>query len=91
MRGNSERIRRRLGVLIASGAALSSLYIVLNNGSFTTYAWAMMLSVPLFLAIGLSGSGARRDIRLVNEYPDYEEGRFSVNEGEIEPDDLPVL
>ena len=51
----------------------------------------MMLSVPLFLAIGLSGSGARIDIRLVNEYPDYEEGRFSVNESEIEPDDLPVL
>ena len=91
MRGNSERIRRRLGVLIASGAALSSLYIVLSNGSFTTYTWAMMLSVPLFLAIGLSSSGARREIRLVNEIPDYEEGRFSVNEGEIEPDDLPVL
>jgi len=27
----------------------------------------------------------------VNPLPDYEEGRFSVEEREIEPDDLPIL
>ena len=91
MEGGSERIRRRFGVFIASGAALSSLYIVFSNGSFTTSAWALMLTVPLSMAIGLSGSEAGAEKKFVNPLPDYEEGRFSVEEREIEPDDLPIL
>ena len=91
MEGGSERIRRRLGVFIAFGAAVSSLYIVFSNGSFTTSAWALMLTVPLFMAIGLSGSGMREETEFADLLPDYEEGGFSVEEREVEPDDLPVL
>ena len=91
MEGGSERIRRRFGVFIAFGAALSSLYIVFSNGSFTTSAWALMLTVPLFMAIGLSGSGIRAETELADLLPDYVEGDFSVEEREVEPDDLPVL
>ena len=91
MEGGSERIRRRFGVFIAFGAALSSLYIVFSNGSFTTSAWALMLTVPLFMAIGLSGSGIRAETEFADLLPDYEEGSFSVEEREVEPDDLPVL
>tara|TARA_B100000614_G_scaffold246135_1_gene251851 strand:- start:2749 stop:3090 length:342 start_codon:yes stop_codon:yes gene_type:complete len=87
----SERIRRFFGVFIASGAALSSLYIVFTNGSFTTSAWALMLTVPLSLAIGLSGSGSGADVEYVDPLPDYEDGIFSVEGREIEPDDLPIL
>ena len=91
MEGGSERIRRRFGVFIAFSAALSSLYIVFSNGSFTTSAWALMLTVPLFMAIGLSGSGIRAETKFEDLLPDYEEGVFSVEEREVEPDDLPVL
>ena len=91
MGGGSEQIRRRLGVFIASSAAVSSLYIVFSNGSFTTSAWALMLTVPLSMAIGLGGSGMRGEMKLISPLPDYEEGNFSVEEREIEPDDLPVL
>ena len=91
MEGGSERIRRRFGVFIAFGAALSSLYIVFSNGSFTTSAWALMLTVPLFMAIGLSGSGMRAETEFADLLPDYEEGGCSVEEREVEPDDLPVL
>ena len=91
MEGGSELIRRRLGVFIAFSAALSSLYIVFSNGSFTTSAWALMLTVPLSMAIGLSGSEMRLETGYVNTLPDYEERGFSAEEREIEPDDLPVL
>lgn len=91
MEGGSERIRRRFGVLIAFGAALSSLYIVFSNGSFTTSAWALMLTVPLSMAIGLSGSGIRSRTEFPDLLPDYEEEGFSVEDRDIEPDDLPVL
>lgn len=91
MEGGSERIRRRFGVFIAFGAALLSLYIVFSNGSFTTSAWALMLTVPLFMAIGLSGSGMRAETEFADLLPDYEEGDFSVEERDVEPDDLPVL
>ena len=91
MEGGSERIRRRFGVFIAFSAALSSLYIVFSNGSFTTSAWALMLTVPLFMAIGLSGSGMRAETEFADLLPDYEEGDFSVEERDVEPDDLPVL
>lgn len=91
MEGGSERIRRRFGVFIAFGAALSSLYTVFSNGSFTTSAWALMLTVPLFMAIGLSGSGMRVETGFSDLLSDYEEGGFSVEEREVEPDDLPVL
>ena len=91
MEGGFDRTRRRLGVFIAFSAALSSLYIVFSNGSFTTSAWALMLTVPLFMAIGLSGSGMRAETKFADLLPDYEEGGFSVEEREVEPDDLPVL
>ena len=87
----SEQMRRRFGVLIASGAALLSLYIVFSNGSFTTSAWALMLSVPLSLAIGLSGSGVRSGLEYVVPLPDDQEEEAIVEAREVEPDDLPVL
>ena len=91
MEEGSERIRRFFGVFIASGATLSSLYIVFTNGSFTTSAWALMLTVPLFLAIGLSGSWSGAGMEYSDPLPDYEDGIFSVEDREIEPDDLPIL
>tara|TARA_A100001234_G_scaffold208621_1_gene206828 strand:- start:148 stop:489 length:342 start_codon:yes stop_codon:yes gene_type:complete len=91
MKEGSERIRRVFGVFIASGAALSSLYIVFTNGSFTTSAWALMLTVPLSLAIGLSGSWSGTGMEHVDPLPDYEDRVFSVEDREIEPDDLPIL
>ena len=87
----SEQIRRRFGVFIAFGAALSSLYIVFSNGSFTTSAWALMLTVPLSMAIGLSSSETVEKKEFVYPVHAYDEGRFSVGEQEIEPDDLPIL
>jgi len=91
MGGGSEQTRRRVGVLIASGAALLSLYIVFSNGSFTTSAWALMLSVPLSLAIGLSGSGVRAGVEYGVPLPDGQLERSIVEAREVEPDDLPVL
>ena len=91
MEGGFDRTRRRLGVFIAFSAALSSLYIVFSNGSFTTSAWALMLTVPLSMAIGLSGSGIRSRTEFPDPLPDYEEEGFSVEDRDIEPDDLPVL
>jgi len=91
MGGESEQMRRMLGVLIASGAALLSIYIVFSNGSFTTSAWALMLSVPLSLAIGLSGSGAEAGVEYVIPLPDDQQERSIVESREVEPDDLPVL
>ena len=91
MGGESEQMRRMLGVLIASGAALLSIYIVFSNGSFTTSAWALMLSVPLSLAIGLSGSGAGAGVEYVIPHPDDRQERSIVESREVEPDDLPVL
>ena len=91
MGGESEQMRRMLGVLIASGAALLSIYIVFSNGSFTTSAWALMLSVPLSLAIGLSGSGTEAGVEYVIPLPDDQQERSIVESREVEPDDLPVL
>ena len=50
-----------------------------------------MLTVPLSMAIGLSGSGIRSRIEFPDPLPDYEEEGFSVEDRDIEPDDLPVL
>jgi hypothetical protein len=50
-----------------------------------------MLTVPLSMAIGLSGSGMGAETGFIESLPNYEEGGFSVEEREIEPDDLPVL
>ena len=87
----SEQIRRRFGVFVASGAALSSLYIVFSNGFFTTSAWALMLTVPLSLAIGLSGSGMSEDVGGVSPIPEYTDEQDTAEERTIEPDDLPIL
>jgi hypothetical protein len=50
-----------------------------------------MLTVPLFLAIGLSGSWSGAGMEYSDPLPDYEDMIFSVEDREIEPDDLPIL
>ena len=50
-----------------------------------------MLSVPLLLAIGFSGTEVSAGVEYVIPLPDDQEEHAIVEAREVEPDDLPVL
>ena len=84
-------MRRILAIFSALLIASLSIIVVIENRSFTTLSWGLLLIIPLALAVGIGSHG--RDIPVPSDLggPVSDVNPKKVQEQEIEPDELPVL
>lgn len=84
-------MRRVLAIFSALLIASVSIVVVIENRSFTTLSWALLLLIPMALAIGIGSHGRNREVSNILEGTPSDLGPRGNLENEIEPDDLPVL
>ena len=87
----SGAMRRIFAILSALLIASLSIVVVIENRSFTTLSWALLLLIPMALAIGVGSHGRNREVSKILEGTTSDVGRKGNLENEIDPDDLPVL
>ncbi len=84
-------MRRILAIFSALLIASVSIIVVIENRSFTTLSWALLLLIPMALAIGVGSHGRNREVSKILEGVSSDVGLEDYLENEIDPDDLPVL
>ena len=84
-------MRRILAIFSALLIASVSIVVVIENRSFTTLSWALLLLIPMALAIGVGSHGRNREVSKILEETSSDVGQEGNLENEIDPDDLPVL
>ena len=84
-------MRRVLAIFSALLIASVSIVVVIENRSFTTLSWALLLLIPMALAIGVGSHGRNREVSKILERTSSDVGLEGNLENEIDPDDLPVL
>ena len=84
-------MRRILAIFSALLIASVSIIVVIENRSFTTLSWALLLLIPMALAIGVGSHGRNREVSKILERTSSDVGLGGNLENEIDPDDLPVL
>ena len=84
-------MRRILAIFSAFLIATVSIVVVIENRSFTTLSWALLLLIPMALAIGVGSHGRNREVSKILEETSSDVGQEGNLENEIDPDDLPVL
>ena len=84
-------MRRILAIFSALVIASVSIIVVIENRSFTTLSWALLLLIPMTLAIGVGSHGRIREVSKILEGTSSDVGLEGNLENEIDPDDLPVL
>ena len=84
-------MRRFLAIFSALLIASVSIVVVIENRSFTTLSWALLLLIPMALAIGVGSHGRKREVSKILEGTSSDVGLGGNLENEIDPDDLPVL
>ena len=84
-------MRRVLAIFSALLIASVSIVMVIENRSFTTLSWALLLLIPMALAIGVGSHGRNREVSKILERTSSDVGLEGNLENEIDPDDLPVL
>ena len=84
-------MRRIFAIFSALLIASLSIVMVIENRSFTTLSWALLLLIPMALAIGVGSHGRNREVSKILEEASSDVGLKGNLENEIEPDDLPVL
>ena len=84
-------MRRILAIFSALLIASVSIVVVIENRSFTTLSWALLLLIPMALAIGVGSHGRNREVSKILERTSSDVGLGGNLENEIDPDDLPVL
>ena len=84
-------MRRILAIFSALLIASVSIIMVIENRSFTTLSWALLLLIPMALAIGVGSHGRKREVSKILEGTSSDVGLGGNLENEIDPDDLPVL
>ena len=84
-------MRRILAIFSAFLIASVSIVVVIENRSFTTLSWALLLLIPMALAIGVGSHGRNREVSKILEGNSSDVGLEGNLENEIDPDDLPVL
>ena len=87
----SGAMRRICAIFSALLIASLSIVVVIENRSFTTLSWALLLLIPMALAIGVGSHGRNREVSKILEGTTSDVGRKGNLENEIDPDDLPVL
>ena len=87
----SGAMRRIFAIFSALLIASLSIVVVIENRSFTTLSWALLLLIPMALAIGVGSHGRNREVSKILEGTTSDVGRKGNLENEIDPDDLPVL
>ena len=84
-------MRRVLAIFSALLIASVSIVVVIENRSFTTLSWALLLLIPMALAIGVGSHGRNREVSKILERTSSDVGLEGNLENEIDPDELPVL
>ena len=84
-------MRRILAIFSALLIASVSIIVVIENRSFTTLSWALLLLIPMALAIGVGSHGRNREVSKILDGTSSDAGLEGNLENEIDPDDLPVL
>ena len=84
-------MRRILAIFSALVITSVSIIVVIENRSFTTLSWALLLLIPMALAIGVGSHGRNREVSKILEGTSSDVGLGGNLENEIDPDDLPVL
>ena len=84
-------MRRILAIFSALLIASVSIIVVIENRSFTTLSWALLLLIPMALAIGVGSHGRNREVSKILEGTSSDVSLGGNLENEIDPDDLPVL
>ena len=84
-------MRRIFAIFSALLIASLSIVVVIENRSFTTLSWALLLLIPMALAIGVGTHGRNREVTKILEGTTSDVGPKGNLENEIDPDDLPVL
>ena len=84
-------MRRILAIFSALLIASVSIIVVIENRSFTTLSWALLLLIPMALAIGVGSHGRNREVSEILDGTSSDVGLEGNLENEIDPDDLPVL
>ena len=84
-------MRRILALFSALLIASISIVVVIENRSFTTLSWALLLLIPMALAIGVGSHGRNREVSKILDGTLSNVGPKGDHEKEIDPDDLPVL
>ena len=85
------RMRRIFAILSALLIASLSMIVVIENRSFTTLSWGLLLIIPMALAVGVGSHGRSKEVSIFLGGPVSDVEPRKVQEQEIEPDDLPVL
>ena len=60
-------MRRILAIFSALLIASVSIVVVIENRSFTTLSWALLLLIPMALAIGVGSHGRNREVSKILE------------------------
>ena len=84
-------MRRILAIFSALLIASLSMIVVIENRSFTTLSWGLLLVIPMALAVGVGSHGRSIEVPRFLGGPVSDVEPRKVQEQEIEPDDLPVL
>ena len=84
-------MRRILAIFSALLIVSLSIVVVIENRSFTTLSWALLLLIPMALAIGVGSHGRNREVSKILERTSSDVGLEGNLENEIDPDELPVL
>ncbi len=84
-------MRRILAIFTALLIASVSIIVVIENRSLTTLSWALLLLIPMALAIGVGSHGRNREVSEILDGTSSDVGLEGNLENEIDPDDLPVL
>ncbi len=84
-------MRRILAIFSAILIASLSIIVVIENRSFTTLSWALLLLIPMALAIGVGSHGRNREVSKILDGTLSNVDPIGDHEKEIDPDDLPVL
>ena len=90
--GRTSCAMRRIFAIFSALLIVSlSIVVVIENRSFTTLSWALLLLIPMALAIGVGSHGRNREVSKIFEGTTSDVCPKGNLENEIDPDDLPVL